>query len=248
MGEIMFKRFVIGFICVLVIAICSFFINENGIGFNALMLSLNVSNSYSNSERVIIIDAGHGGFDGGAVAFDGTVEKDLNLAIALKLDALLRTSGFKTVLVRSTDTATNDPSDGEKAKVSDIKNRVKLMNKYPNGIFVSIHMNKYSTTQPHGAQVFYSKVQGSKELAAQLQNSVAEFLQTDNKRVIKPAGKEIYLLQHASVPCVIVECGFLSNQKDLCDLKSEDYQLKIAMALAYGIIDFENQEIKTGES
>ncbi len=197
---------------------------------------------------IVLANSAHGGFDGGAVASDGTVEKDINLSISLKLDALLRASGFKTVLVRSTDTATNDPTDGEKAKVSDIKNRVKLMTKYPNGIFVSIHMNKYSTTQPHGAQVFYSKVQGSKELATLLQTSIAEYLQTDNKRVIKPAGKDIYLLQHASIPCVIVECGFLSNPKDLSDLKSEEYQLKMAMALSYGIINFENQEIKTGES
>ncbi len=244
----MFKRFLVGFLSILVVVISSVLIYDKGNVFNVLSLSLKVSGSYSNSERVIIIDAGHGGFDGGAVAYDGTVEKDLNLAIALKLDALLRASGFKTVMVRSGDTATNDPTDGDKAKVSDIKNRVKLMTKYPNGIFVSVHMNKYSTTQPHGAQVFYSKVEGSKDLALFLQTSVAEFLQTDNKRVIKPAGKDIYLLQHASVPCVIVECGFLSNPKDLADLKSEDYQLKLAMALSYGIINYENNGNKTGES
>ena len=125
------------------------------------------------------------------MASDGTIEKELNLAIALKLDAVLKAAGFNTVMVRTTDTATDDPSDGERAKVSDIKNRVKLMNDYPNSIFVSVHMNKYSTTQPHGAQVFYSDFDGSKELALCLQSEVAEHVQTDNKRVIKPSTKDI---------------------------------------------------------
>ena len=193
-------------------------------------------------------NSAHGGFDGGAVAHDGTIEKDLNLKIALKLDSVLRASGFKTVLVRSDDSSTNDPTDGEKAKVSDIKNRVKLMSKYKNSVFVSIHMNKYSTTQPHGAQVFYAKTEGSKELAGLLQASVSTHVQTDNKRVIKPTTKDIYLLNHAIVPAVIVECGFLSNPSDLKNLKDDGYQLKIATALAYGIINYKKSEVKIGES
>ncbi len=182
------------------------------------------------------------------MASDGTIEKDLNLSIALKLEAVLQASGYKTVMVRTTDTATNDPNDGQKAKVSDIKNRVNVMSLYPDGIFVSIHMNKYSTTQPHGAQVFYSTVNGSKELASCIQTSVAEHVQTDNKRVIKPTSKDIYLLNHATLPAVIVECGFLSNPNDLECLKSQDYQLKLALSLAYGIINFSNSEVETGES
>ncbi len=193
-------------------------------------------------------NSAHGGFDGGAVASDGTVEKDINLAIALKLDAVLRCAGYKTVLVRDTDTATNDPTDGEKAKVSDIKNRVKLMQKYPDSVFVSIHMNKYSTTQPHGAQVFYSKISGSEELARSIQTSVATHVQTGNKRVIKPTTKDIYLLNHAVVPSVIVECGFLSNPKDLSDFKNFDYQLKIAISLSYGIMDYIKSDFEIEES
>lgn len=234
----MLKRFFVGFLCVCFLTVGSVFFSDSVNSFNVLSLSLNVNNGYTSDEGVIIIDAGHGGFDGGAVASDGTVEKDLNLAIALKLDALLRASGFKTVLVRSTDKATNDPADGEKAKVSDIKNRLKLMNKYPNGIFVSIHMNKYSTTQPHGAQVFFSNFEGSQDLAKLLQSSVATHVQTDNKRVIKPTTKDIYLLSHATVPSVIVECGFLSNPDDLKNLKDPDYQLRIAISLSYGIIEY----------
>ncbi len=190
---------------------------------------------------VIIIDAGHGGFDGGAVAFDGTLEKTLNLSIALKLDVCLSVLGYNTVLVRNDDSATNNPNDiGISAKVSDIKNRVAMMKKYPNGIFVSVHMNKYTTTQPHGAQVFYSGVDNSQNLALLLQNSIARRVQPDNKRIIKQAGKDIYLLKHATIPSVIVECGFLSNPDELKLLKSDSYQTQIAVALAFGIVEYVN--------
>lgn len=216
--------------------------------FSGFPQSKKRQNIQDKQKSIVLANSGHGGFDGGAVAHDGTVEKELNLKIALKLDAVLRASGYKTVLVRSDDCSTNDPTDGEKAKVSDIKNRVKLMSKYKNSVFVSIHMNKYSTTQPHGAQVFYAKTDGSKELAGLLQMSVATYVQTDNKRVIKPSPKDIYLLNHATVPAVIVECGFLSNPSDLKNLKDDGYQLKIATALAYGIINFRKSDVKIGES
>ncbi len=244
----MLKRFLAGSLCVTVVLLIYALVFNFDTVSGSLAESLSVNESVNAEGNVIIIDAGHGGFDGGAVANDGTIEKDLNLAIALKLDAVLRAVGFKTVLVRCDDSATNDPTDGEKAKVSDIKNRVKLMNKYPNGIFVSIHMNKYSTTQPHGAQVFYAKTEGSSQLAELLQTSVASNLQTDNKRVIKPTTKDIYLLSHATVPAVIVECGFLSNPQDLQALKDNDYQLRLAMSLAYGIINYSKSEVEIGES
>ena len=239
----MLKRFVIGILSVCLVALCCIFSFDKGKSLSDLLSSVE-----NDDAKTIIIDAGHGGFDGGAVASDGTVEKELNLAVALKLDAVLRGIGYKTVLVRDCDTATNDPTDGGKAKVSDIKNRVKLMDRYPNSIFVSIHMNKYSTTQPHGAQVFYSNVEGSQDLAKLLQHSVATHVQADNKRVIKPTTKDIYLLNHATVPSVIVECGFLSNPSDLNHLKSQDYQLKLAVALSYGIIDYLKSDVEIGES
>lgn len=189
-------------------------------------------------------NSAHGGFDGGAVAFDGTVEKDLNLQIALKFEVILKLYGYKTVMVRTEDVAVNDPSDsGVSAKSSDIRNRVAIMKKYPKAIFVSIHMNKYQTTQPHGAQVFYAKTEGSDLLAEFIQSSVATLVQTDNKRAIKPTTKDIYLLYHATVPSVIAECGFLSNQNDLANLKTPDYQLKIAFSIANGIINYYKQEV-----
>lgn len=229
----MFKRLLSCVIVLLLLVICSFADLDNSDDVEVV--------SGLNRDFVIIIDAGHGGFDGGAVAFDGTLEKDLNLSIANKMDDCLSILGYKTVLVRSDDSATNNPDDkGVSAKVSDIKNRVALMKKYADSVFVSIHMNKYSTTQPHGAQVFYSAFDKSKELAQLLQVSVAERVQPDNKRVIKPAGNNIYLLKHATVPSVIVECGFMSNHDELKKLKTTDYQTEIAIALALGVVEYVN--------
>ncbi len=229
----MIKRFLYGLLAVFTVALLCFTDSKN-----LSVLGVSVSaDTVNNSKPIVIIDAGHGGFDGGAVAFDGTVEKELNLEISLKLQAVLESLGYETVAVRTTDTAVNDKGDsGTSAKVSDIKNRVKLMKKYPNAVFVSIHMNKYSTTQPHGAQVFYSNSDGSKQLAENIQNSVANLVQPDNHRVIKATTKDIYLLSHATIPSVIVECGFLSNPEDLQNLKDEAYQLKLAVAIAAGIL------------
>lgn len=200
--------------------------------------SANVS-AKATQRYTVIIDAGHGGFDGGAVAPDGTLEKDLNLSVALKLDSVLKIMGYDTVLVRDTDVSTADDKGNERSqKVSDIKARLRLTEKYKDALFVSIHMNKYTSPQPHGAQVFYSQVDGSKELAECIQRSITAGVQTDNKRVVKKTTKDIYLLYHAVIPSVIAECGFISNQDDLLKLKSDEYQLKMAAAIAAGINDY----------
>lgn len=200
--------------------------------------SANVS-AKATQRYTVIIDAGHGGFDGGAVAPDGTLEKDLNLSVALKLDSVLKIMGYDTVLVRDTDVSTADDKGTERSqKVSDIKARLRLTEKYKDALFVSIHMNKYTSPQPHGAQVFYSQVDGSKELAECIQRSITAGVQTDNKRVVKKTTKDIYLLYHAVIPSVIAECGFISNQDDLLKLKSDEYQLKMAAAIAAGINDY----------
>lgn len=200
--------------------------------------SANVS-AKATQRYTVIIDAGHGGFDGGAVAPDGTLEKDLNLSVALKLDSVLKIMGYETVLVRDTDVSTADDKGTERSqKVSDIKARLRLTEKYKDALFVSIHMNKYTSPQPHGAQVFYSQVDGSKELAECIQRSITAGVQTDNKRVVKKTTKDIYLLYHAVIPSVIAECGFISNPDDLLKLKSDEYQLKIAAAIAAGINDY----------
>lgn len=186
----------------------------------------------------IILDAGHGGFDGGAVASDGTVEKDINLNISLYLEQMLKSSGFEVIMTRSTDTSTDDNSE-KFHKKSDLQNRLALMDKYPDSMFVSIHLNKFTTSAANGSQVFYSgNNEQSKQLGEYIQNSIIKLLQPENTRVNKKATSSTYILYNATVPAVLVECGFLSNSAELEKLKNTEYQQKMAFCIYYGIKEY----------
>jgi len=190
--------------------------------------------------KTVIIDAGHGGFDGGAVASDGTSEKDVNLSIAKKLKQMFSIYGINVIMTRDDDTALDD--SGEKLrtkKISDMKNRLAFMKQNPDGIFVSIHLNKFTTSAARGAQIFYSpNNEQSKILAKSIKDSIVSLLQNDNKREIKKGTDNIYLLKNAEIPAVIVECGFLSNHQELELLKTESYQKKMAFSIFCGIINY----------
>ena len=191
--------------------------------------------------RCIIIDAGHGGLDGGAVAADGTEEADLNLAIALKLQQILEFSGFKVIMTRTSEqalVAENESASIRSQKVADMKARLALINQYPDALFVSVHMNAFEGSN-HGAQVFYSpNHENGKLLANLIQTNIVSLLDTNNHRVEKESQEEIYLLKNAQIPAVIVECGFISNQDDLANLKDEDYQMKMAYTIFAGILQY----------
>lgn len=192
-------------------------------------------------KNTIIIDAGHGGFDGGAVANDGTVEKNINLNIAKMLGNMLSLNGMNVVYTRTEDVGTNsfDTDKIASKKKSDLQNRLNLMKEYPDSVFVSIHLNKFTTSSAQGAQVFYShRHENAKTLAQFIQNSLVSHLQPNNDRIIKQGTKDTYLLYNAHIPAVIVECGFLSNKKELELLKTSDYQAKIAFSIFLGISEF----------
>lgn len=196
------------------------------------------TNAPAENSPKIIIDAGHGGADGGAEALDGTIEKDLNLSIALKLASLMKLGGYKVIMTRTEDTST-DNSPGGFNKKGDLNNRLKLMEENPSAIFVSIHLNKFTTSAASGAQVFYSpKSDCSKELGQSIQKSIVNMLQPENNRVIKMGTNSTYILKNATVPAVIVECGFISNKAELTLLKNEDYQRKMAFSIMAGIMEF----------
>lgn len=190
----------------------------------------------------IIIDAGHGGFDGGTQASDGTVEKDINLRIALYLNDFLQTFGYETVLTRDSDESLEDENlkTIREKKKSDIYNRFDLMESTENAIFVSIHQNHYPVEKYHGTQVFYSPEQAedSSKLAQSIQEAVVELLQNDNDRQIKKCGTSVYLIYNAVKPAVLVECGFMSNTEEAELLKTQDYQKKIAFCIAVGIQNY----------
>ena len=198
-------------------------------------------------ESVIILDAGHGGCDGGTVASDGTVEKEINLSIVKKIDAVCKAAGIQTVLTRTDDRSIHDPeiTSVRKQKISDIHNRLRIMEQTENSIFVSIHQNHFDRSKFWGAQVFYSgNDPQSKILAQSIQNAVVQSIQPENTRTIKRSGTEIYLLYHAVRPAVMVECGFMSNPDELAHLKTDAYRQKLALTIFNGIQNYrENTEV-----
>ena len=197
----------------------------------------------SGVRHVIVIDAGHGGEDGGASA-NGLLEKDINVSIALKLRDMLTISGYQVLMTRDSDVSIYDSSSGttREKKVSDLKNRVEMINSDKGNILVSIHQNKFEQRQYFGTQMFYSKNNAkSAVLAEELRKSVTGFLQPDNKRELKQADSSIYILDKAQVPAVIVECGFLSNEDEAKKLSDNDYQQKMAFSIYSGIIGYMNK-------
>lgn len=201
------------------------------------------------SRKTIIIDAGHGGFDGGAVAGDGTMEKNINLNIALTLRRLLKQNGFCVIMTRETDVSTEDTESTiiSSKKRSDLKNRLKLMEDYPDAIFVSVHLNKFTTSSAFGSQVFYSDSDNAKLLGECIQRSIVGLVQHDNMRVNKKATSSTYLLYNATIPAVLVECGFLSNKAELEMLKQEDYQDKLAFSIYCGIMEYFKENDNGGQ-
>ena len=182
----------------------------------------------------LIIDAGHGGEDGGTVGVNGTLEKDLNLEIAFLIRDMALAAGYDTVMTRSEDILLYDRSLDYKGrkKALDLLARVKIAEKYENAIFVSIHMNAFPEKQYSGLQVYYSKNDPlSEEIAKDIQDGVQLSLQAQNNRKIKPASSNIYLLDRITLPAVLIECGFLSNPEECEKLSSENYRQKLALSI-----------------
>ena len=203
--------------------------------------SSGIAKKDTTKRQTVIIDAGHGGFDGGATAPDGTSEKDINLAVSLKLEKILTLYGYDVIMLRDTDTALNTEGDTTRSKKrSDIMNRYAVMEANPDSIYLCIHQNNFSASYCHGAQMFYCKsTDGSKELAEYIQASL-KALQPDNDRVIKPCTDDVYLIYNAKTTALLVECGFLSNRDDLLNLKNEEYQMKLAFAISSGLNNYMN--------
>lgn len=202
-----------------------------------------VSTNAKAEAPLIIIDAGHGGEDGGTQSSDGVLEKGINLSISKKIDEILKKRGYKTLMVRTEDKLIydSDCKTQREKKVSDIHKRMEIMKSNTDSIFLSIHQNFFSESKYHGAQVFYSKkITESEKIADSIQHSIVEKLQPDNKREIKPSGTDIYLLYNAVVPAVMVECGFMSNPEEAEKLCDEDYQTQMSDAIVDGLVEYLN--------
>ncbi len=191
---------------------------------------------------VIIIDAGHGGQDGGS-SVDGVTEKDINLDIALKLNAIFELFGFETRLTRSGDYSTDGSEKFNKRL--DLDNRIKLINSYENKVVISIHVNEFPSKRYFGAQMFYKNGQNNVKWA---EKTMSRFktLQPENERVAKPINSALYLYSRIDCPVLLAECGFLSNDAERALLTDEKYRMQIAMALFAGYTDNIESEVNYG--
>lgn len=197
---------------------------------------------------VVVIDAGHGGEDGGAVAADGTVESEINLAVAHDLNELLRFVGCETKMTRTDDKAIY--SEGAETlrekKASDLKNRVRLVNETQGAVLLSIHQNSLpASSRVHGAQAFFAGTEGSGELAESVQAALNTAINAGNEKSKKRMDEGVYLMKHVNCPAVLVECGFLSNAEEAHMLRQESYQRKLAVTIAVGYLAGRNSQTTT---
>ncbi len=197
-----------------------------------------------------IIDAGHGGEDGGAVAKDGTIESDLNLSIAKKINSTLFFLGLNSEMTRKSENAvySDDAVTLREKKRSDLKNRVDMINAHENKVLISIHQNSLpSAPNVHGAQVFYNHNDTAALLAEQIQLALNSSMNAAKPKTAKQIDSSIYLMRQVNCPAVLVECGFLSNASETQQLKENTYQTKLAVAVISGILNDMNGAI-TNES
>lgn len=239
------------FVVLLLAAAILFFVSQ---GKNAVEV-VNFHAEMFEKKGTVIVDAGHGGEDGGAIGINGVNEKEINLAIALELQQLLEQNQFEVIMIRDGDYAVGDNSLGSVAerKRSDTMKRAETILASGECIVISIHQNHFSQSKYYGAQVFYSPNREESSLLAEcIRSSIVSQTQPENTRELKEAESNLYLMNHATVPSVLVECGFLSNAEEaekLCDPK---YQDRIASAIYDGLIlyikELDNMQPGQGES
>ena len=175
----------------------------------------------------IVIDAGHGGIDGGATSCTGVLESHINLEIALRLEDMMHLLGYDTVMIRRTDESIYTHGNTiASQKVSDLKERVRIINETPNAILISLHQNTFQDSKYRGAQVFYGNEEKSRKLAQVMQENIIAHLNRNSQRKSKPA-KGVYLMDHISCPGVLIECGFLTNPEEEALLRDPVYQRKL---------------------
>lgn len=189
-------------------------------------------------ENCIIIDAGHGGEDGGATSCTGIPESRYNLEISLRLNDLFHFLGYDTKMIRTTDISvyTKGKTIAQK-KISDLKERVRMVNDIENGLLLSIHQNNFPDSRYSGAQIFYADTEGSQFLAKQLQDSFIATLNPGSSRQSKKSSG-IYLMEHIQCTGVLVECGFLSNAAEEAKLANPEYQKKVCCVIAATVAGF----------
>lgn len=212
------------FLCLFVLFAASYFGRKQVVS---------VSASAPEDGPILILDAGHGGEDGGASSAVGSKESDINLNIVLKTEALMAFLGVRTELTRSEDRSMHSEgaSTLHEKKVSDLKNRVEFVNSVPDAMLISVHQNYFTDSRYSGAQVFYTGGDVSRQWGEGTQELLRQVLNPDNNRAAKVIPDKIYLFSHIGCPAILVECGFLSNGEEASLLLTDAYQRSISMAL-----------------
>lgn len=196
---------------------------------------------------VIVIDAGHGGMDSGALGVDGSLEKEINLAVAERIAALCRLSGIDCVMTRTEDVMLVPDDVKTHRKMNDLKNRLAVADNIlelgREVIFISVHMNKFTSEKYSGLQVWYSpNSEESSQLASYVQGYAGTWLDKGNTREIKRATSAIYILDRAKVPAILVECGFLSNRAECAKLATDEYRMQVALTVFSALCDYMSTE------
>lgn len=195
-----------------------------------------VSASVFAEEATLVIDPGHGGRDGGAISANGAKESDINLNIALKMQAIADFAGIKTVLTRETDT--DFAEDGNYSERNNLLDRVELINSVENAVLISVHQNKFPSEKVSGAEVMYAETACSEALAKLMQDNLVAFLDSSNRRVAAPAPKSLILTSSINCTGVLAECGFMSCPEEAEKLQSDGYQTKIAEIFIASFLQF----------
>ncbi len=234
----------------------SFLFEKRFLSFASLLLSaaflfaflqntvspLSVPAVVDGNEKMVILDAGHGGMDAGAIGTNGMLEKDLNLSIVLLLAEHFKEAGVKVILTREDDelVLTEAEKRGTHKKEKDLANRLAVARANPGALFISIHMNAFSIPKYKGLEVYYAADSESEALAHRIMARVKREVAPDNTRTPKRAGDNIYLLSHAVTPAVLIECGFLSNPEEAAKLSDKDYQKQLSFCIFCAIMEMEN--------
>lgn len=189
---------------------------------------------------VIVLDAGHGGLDSGAVGKSGLLEKDVNLSVMKHLQQMLELSGFEVVTTRDEDISIYDAGvEGiRNQKLSDMDNRLEIVQSYPDSIFLCIHQNNYTDPAYFGGQMFYNNNNPNNRTLAQIMQNRFAALQEGNDREIKLSGDELYLLRFNKNPSLMIECGFLSNPEEEARLATTEYQQQVAFTIYCGLLEY----------
>ena len=206
-------------------------------------------NAYEN-RKTVVIDAGHGSPDGGAVGINGTIEQEINLAVAKKVREVLEGKGIAVIMTRTTDSCLSEEKGGKtlrNMKVEDMHKRLEIVKKSKADLFISIHMNCYESSKAQGLRIFYDRTHPeTKELAEYMQEKMAKVTGAKTYAV-KAAEQSLFLMKNPPVPSILAECGFISNPDEEKRLNDEDYQSRLAWAISDAAERFCNDGFPKGE-